>query len=185
MKDRKKWEYANALIQLMNQRELSSITVREICKMCSARPQNFYYHFKDKYDLVEWIYKQDIVLICQSNSDKPWRETLELAYENLLSRQKFYKNAFQDDSTNALINYVLTYQKEIYTFMVARYKTAIDESMSFMINYHAFACAEVTKQWLTDPDPMPPEQLADEIMNSMPEKLKSFLNQENVSDMTD
>lgn len=148
MKDRTKWEYSNALIRLMQHRELKKITVREICKACDARPQNFYYHFKDKYDLVTWIYIQDIVSVCEANLDKPWPESLKIGYRNFENRRDFYRNAFQDDSTNALM---------------------------FTVTYHAYACAEITKKWLTDHTPVSPELFTERIMDAMPDRLREPL----------
>ena len=97
MKDRTKWEYSHTLIEMMKHKSLQKITVRELCGACDARPQNFYYHFRDKYDLVTWIYAQDIEAVCNANTDKPWSAVLRICYENMQSRRAFYKNAFTDD----------------------------------------------------------------------------------------
>lgn len=177
MKDRTKWEYANALIRLMTHRALKKITVRELCKACDARPQNFYYHFKDKYDLVTWIYIQDIVSVCEANKDLPWQSALSIAYGNLLNRREFYRNAFQDDSTNALIHYIVAFQIGLYTEILQRKGAKIDEPLAFIITYHAYACAEITKKWLTEPQPMPPELFAARVMEVMPPALREPLNQ--------
>ncbi|MBQ9061561.1 MAG: TetR/AcrR family transcriptional regulator C-terminal domain-containing protein [Eubacterium sp.] len=176
MNNSKKWEFANVLIRIMTHRELKDVTVREICRACNTWPQIFYYHFKDKYDLVEWIYTQDIVAVCESNMDRPWREVLELAFENLMSRKDFYMNAFRDESTNALINFVNAFQVELYGALIKRHEETINDEMTFILNYHAFACAEVTKRWLADVEPVSPAQLTESILNSMPEQLQSLLN---------
>ena len=40
---------------------LSKITIKEITEDCGVNRQTFYYHFKDIYDLLEWIYKNEVI----------------------------------------------------------------------------------------------------------------------------
>ena len=47
---------AYALKSLMASRPLSKITVGDICEACDMNRKSFYYHFRDKYDLVNWIF---------------------------------------------------------------------------------------------------------------------------------
>lgn len=46
---------AAALKELMEQKPFSKINVADICEKCGMNRKSFYYHFKDKYDLVNWI----------------------------------------------------------------------------------------------------------------------------------
>ena len=107
--------------------------------------------------------------------DKPWSESLKIGYRNFENRRDFYRNAFQDDSTNALIHYIVAFQIDLYADILKRKGTEMDESMLFIITYHAYACAEITKKWLTDCTPVPPEVLAEQIMGAMPDKLREPL----------
>ena len=50
---------AAALKELMEQKPFSKINVAEICEKCGMNRKSFYYHFKDKYDLVNWIFDMD------------------------------------------------------------------------------------------------------------------------------
>lgn len=47
---------AQSLKQLMAERTLDKITVKEIVARCGVNRQTFYYHFKDIYDLLEWMF---------------------------------------------------------------------------------------------------------------------------------
>jgi len=175
MKDRTKWDYSNQLIVLMKHKPLEKITVRELCKACDARPQNFYYHFRDKYDLVTWIYAQDIVAVCEAHPNSPWSDVLKICYHNLMARRDFYRNAFQDDSTNALIHYIVAFQIDLYTDILKRKGVAVDDALLFTVTYHAYACAEITKKWLTDHTPVSPELFTQRIMDAMPDRLREPL----------
>ena len=47
---------ASALKELMETTPFAKITVSDICAKCNMNRKSFYYHFKDKFDLVNWIY---------------------------------------------------------------------------------------------------------------------------------
>ncbi len=52
--------FADAMKEMMKEKELSQIRVKDICKSCGMDRRTFYYHFIDKYDLVAWIYVKNM-----------------------------------------------------------------------------------------------------------------------------
>ena len=50
-----KQAFADALRKLLEQKPFAKISVSHICEECGMNRKSFYYHFKDKYDLVNWI----------------------------------------------------------------------------------------------------------------------------------
>lgn len=47
---------ASSLKELMKTQPLTKISVGDICEKCGMNRKSFYYHFCDKYDLVNWIF---------------------------------------------------------------------------------------------------------------------------------
>ena len=47
---------AEALKELMEEKSFEKINIGDICEKCEMNRKSFYYHFKDKYDLVNWIF---------------------------------------------------------------------------------------------------------------------------------
>ena len=45
-----------SLKKLLAEKPLDKITVGDITQDCEVNRQTFYYHFKDVYDLIEWVY---------------------------------------------------------------------------------------------------------------------------------
>ena len=52
---------AAALKELMEHKAFEKISVSDICEACNMNRKSFYYHFKDKYDLVNWIYYTEFI----------------------------------------------------------------------------------------------------------------------------
>ena len=57
--DRTKLWIAEHMKQLMAAKPIEKIRVTELCRAAGITPPTFYYHFRDKYDLVAWIFYSD------------------------------------------------------------------------------------------------------------------------------
>ena len=54
---------ATALKDLMSEMSFEKITISDICEKCDMNRKSFYYHFKDKYDLVNWIFDTEFMAV--------------------------------------------------------------------------------------------------------------------------
>ena len=52
---------AQALKKLLILKDLDKITINDISNDCGINRQTFYYHFRDIYDLLEWIFSNEVV----------------------------------------------------------------------------------------------------------------------------
>ena len=59
---------ATSLKKLLSKKELSKITISNITNDCGVNRQTFYYHFKDVYDLLEWIYMNEFIQSMEGNN---------------------------------------------------------------------------------------------------------------------
>ena len=50
-----------SLKKLLLEKPLNKITINDITEDCGVNRMTFYYHFKDIYDLVDWILTEDAV----------------------------------------------------------------------------------------------------------------------------
>ena len=63
MLDRKRWTQkliADTLKELSKNKSLSRITVTDICQGCGINRSTFYYHFTDRDDVIQWMFRHDI-----------------------------------------------------------------------------------------------------------------------------
>ena len=52
---------ASAMQRLMTEQPFERISVSDICAACGMSRKSFYYHFRDKYELVNWIYYTEFI----------------------------------------------------------------------------------------------------------------------------
>ena len=54
-----KRKIADCVKQLMKKKEIRKITIQDIMDATNMSRQSFYYHFKDIYDVLEWVARYD------------------------------------------------------------------------------------------------------------------------------
>ncbi|HZJ87793.1 MAG TPA: TetR/AcrR family transcriptional regulator C-terminal domain-containing protein [Sphaerochaeta sp.] len=54
-----KQQLAQSLKELMAEKPLDKITVKEIVARCGVNRQTFYYHFRDIYNLLDWFFEEE------------------------------------------------------------------------------------------------------------------------------
>ena len=92
---------ALALKKLMEERDFDQISVADICAECNLNRKSFYYHFKDKYDLVNWIFYTGFFESIDLKEHKDnWGIFVEIC-EYLYSERLFYKAAFKIEGQNS------------------------------------------------------------------------------------
>ena len=152
-----------SLKKLMVQKPLHKITVQEIVAGCGMHRQTFYYHFKDVYDLVRWMYEEEMSdLLAQGEKAFCWQDkilqlfnyisgnrVLCLCTLNSLSRETL-KDFFRADLEGAVRDVIL------------RYGENIPDSEGYIIYltyFYTAAFAGIIESWILGEMNMTPEMI--------------------------
>ena len=157
---------ASALKKLMETKPFAKITVSDICEACDMNRKSFYYHFKDKYDLVNWIYYTECVAaLKEKNYQNGWDLLVDLCtyfYEN----RSFYRKTLNVEGQNSLSEY---FRDIVATIMSSDMEKIFseDDALRFYVDFYtdAFLCA--IKRWLLDKDCRPAEEFAGLLKNCL------------------
>lgn len=85
---------------------MEKISVAEICETCGVSRKSFYYHFKDKYDLVNWIFHTNLTRLLKNNENQSsFVEIFNQICEYLYDNRTFYANALQVRGQNSFSDY--------------------------------------------------------------------------------
>lgn len=98
---------ADSLHGLMSEKPLSAITVGDICARAGMNRKSFYYHFRDKFDLVNWMFYTgffDRFLAEQEQS--PRTDVLLSICRFLDSDRSFWRAAMKTEGQNSLQEYL-------------------------------------------------------------------------------
>lgn len=80
----------------MDEKSLSKITINDLTQSCGVSRQTFYNNFRDIYDLVEWIYLQDIEISVGKNvTYENWQDDLAAIFQYIADNRSFVLNIYR------------------------------------------------------------------------------------------
>ena len=171
MAERTKIWIAGAMKKLLARKPLEKIYVTEICREAEIERPTFYYHFKDKYDLMAWIFFQGAfqtdVISVQSAAE---------SMNQMRNDYIFYKRAYEDSSQNPMWAYMLEYFVERYT-EAAKKKSGIetlDTQTKYSIRLYCYGAVGMTREWLLNDNITPAQTIVEMMFASMPETMRKI-----------
>lgn len=85
-----------SLKSLLLKRPLDKITVTDITEDCGINRMTFYYHFKDIYDLVEWVCLEDArKALAEKKSHDTWQQGFLQIFEAVRDNKPFIMNVYR------------------------------------------------------------------------------------------
>ena len=101
---------ASSLQELMLTMPLEKISVNDIVEKAGVGRNTFYYHFEDKFDLVNWYFQKGVVsFLVNSNSYSSWESMLSAMETYFRENRQFYTRALQYTGQNCLMDYMFDF----------------------------------------------------------------------------
>ena len=168
---------AQAIKELMNEKPLVKIRIADIVDRCQMNRQSFYYHFRDKYDLVNWIFYTELITELQNSPNKDEYEELKNICRYLYDKRAFYINALKFTGQNSFYEY---FGEVIYQLLKAAFNESFGNSdqTDFNAMFYADALRACIFRWLTSGAKMPPDEFVGKIRSALaisPENQRTLL----------
>ena len=152
----------NALKALMKERPFEKINVAHICERCGMSRKSFYYHFRDKYDLMNWIFDMEFIALANdsihvSQYDARWG-LVEQACEYFYQNREFYRRALAVEGQNSLADHIQEVLAPLLKVRIVASLGAAAGADEFAVKFLTDASFCAIKRWLLDKNCMPPKQ---------------------------
>jgi len=169
MADRTKVWIADVMKKLLIRKPIEDIRVTEICQAAEIRRATFYYHFKDKYDLMAWMFCQRAL-----QTDVLSLQSAAKAMSGMRQEFMFYKRAYEDQSQNPMWAYILEYFVTKYSALAQEILGAetLDTQTRFSVRLYCYGTLGMTREWLLQDNITPAETIVEMMFRSMPEDLR-------------
>ena len=118
---------STALKELMEEQSFEKISVSDICDRCHMNRKSFYYHFKDKYDLANWIFDTEFIELTKAHSldvmktpdtfEERWHGLVvvcEYFYEN----RSFYRRILRVEGQNSFSSHFREFVRPLFRLRV-------------------------------------------------------------------
>ena len=147
---------AQAMKELMAERSMEKITVSDITERCFISRKSFYYHFKDKYDLVNWIYYTEFLSEMKDKDIHDW-ELVEQICKYFYKNRSFYGNALRVEGQNSFSDY---FSEVLRTIIKDHLQRVIEnnEAKDFFVTYFTDAIRIAITKWLLEDAKIPPDK---------------------------
>lgn len=142
-------------LKLLSERELSHVTIRDICAECNINRSTFYAHYEDIYDLLsklELYIRKDIYDSFRDTDAGPEHflssEFFEIILVHISRHRKFYRAYLEGYGKNTIKDGL----SQIKEYVFRPYFLKLGISSESRLNYHVtFFCVgfiAVVKKWL-------------------------------------
>ena len=152
---------SDALKCLCNQKIYNDISVSEITSQCHLNRQSFYYHFKDKDDLLYWTYENNEFGILSNNLNQQYKFKFLYLLKAMENDKSFYINTLKSD--------LKVFQQFLFNKINNMFSSQIDvmdkdnslsdEQKSFLAGYYAFGLCGIIVKWVNDGMAEPAEKI--------------------------
>ncbi len=172
--DRTRQLLADKLIEMSETKPIQEIRVKDLCAASGTDRSTFYYHFKDKYDLVAWIFMQLFERERSLSSIENSEEMIEGMLRSFWKERAFFRNALKDRSQNSLDTYLLDFYVRSEHEVICRYRGAetLDEETEYVIRQYSYGCLGTTIEWILGKNGLCVESMAHYQYLCMPDILK-------------
>ena len=149
-----------ALKELMEEQPFEKISVSDICQRCHMNRKSFYYHFRDKYDLANWIFDTEFIAFARKQGytviDDFLVDLCHYFYEN----RGFYQKVLAIQGQDCFANHF----KEVLIPLVNSQLQAVvpsdqtQEIYNFQVAFLTDAAVGTLQRWISEKDCIPPEK---------------------------
>jgi probable dihydroxyacetone kinase regulator len=175
---------STALKELMEEIPFDKIRIADICSRCNMNRKSFYYHFKDKYDLLNWIFDTEFISFAKDLSQAEELNEHVDALQNICNyfyeNRYFYRKALQTEGQNSFPEHFREYVMPILKLRI-EYLFG-DSKDEFTLNFFTDATVSTIERWLLDKNCLPPDVFLSKLMHLVQqgaEALHNELNREN------
>lgn len=170
---------AGSVKKLMEKLPFDRITTADIIETCGISRKTFYYHFHDKYDVVNWIFSVEIMKdIMESTTLDNWANGSLIFCRYIQENKEFYKNAVNANGQNCFIaflhNLTETQLKKLCRTATEK-RILSDDDLKFLVEFYYNAFIGVFIPWVNDDMNVNPEVIVNRWIGVVDKSLEQYI----------
>lgn len=168
---------AQGFKDLMKEKVFEKITISDITAICGLNRQTFYYHFQDKYELLNWIYYNEVISALSDNLDfNNWDTKLLDMLTKMAEESYFYTKALKVSNLYEFQNYLFEVAFELFCDIIDKVslnKKMNDSDKTFIAKFYSYGTVGLIVDWAQHGMKEPPEDVTIHVKNLVQDS-KSF-----------
>lgn len=150
-----------SFIEMLNERPLADITIKDLAVACDINRNTFYYYFVDIYEVLEEIFKAELEKVLEEYNDTlSWEESFIAATRFATENKRAIYHVYNSMRREDVINYIYHTAGEVmrrYVESSSKHIPASEEDKAFIASFYQCALTEMVSRWVSsgmkeDPD---------------------------------
>ena len=141
-----------SLKKLLLQKPLNKITINDITEDCGVNRMTFYYHFKDIYDLVDWIMVEDAAKALEGRqSFENWTDAFLDILHQVQDNKVLVMNVYRSISREQVEQYLYKLLDPMLREFMERGMQEItvqDDDVQFIVDFYKYALVGMALEWI-------------------------------------
>lgn len=156
-----KFMIARGRKQLLETKSFTDITIGDIARHCKMSRNTFYYHFKDKYDVINWIFYTEITpIIGDTASIERWGSGMRALCHYMQENRMFYMNVVRFEGQNSLSGCLMEFYENLVQNIIFNAngdRVLSPQQIKMISRFYAHGMSGVLLDWMKngmvkDPD---------------------------------
>lgn len=157
----------DSLKRLLSKKPLNKITVSDIIEDCGISRPTFYYHFKDIYDLVDWVCLEDarVALDGQSTYDT-WQQGFTHILYAVKENKPFIINVYRCLGRNQVQQFLTPLADSLMMNIIqglSAEMTIREEDSAFVARIYSYILIGLVLDWVQDDMKGVPEKIVEKL----------------------
>lgn len=144
---------AESLKKLVLTKRLEKITINDLTADCGISRMAFYYHFKDIYDLVEWVCMEDGRKALQDKKTyDTWQEGMCQVFDAVLENKDFILNVYRSIGREKIESYLYKFTYDLIKEVVEEKCRGIDlaaDHKVFIADFYKYGFVGIMLDWIS------------------------------------
>lgn len=141
-----------SLKKLLLHKPIDKITISDLTADCGISRMAFYYHFKDIYDLVEWVCVEDGKRALQGKKTyDTWQEGISQIFEAVLENKPFIMSVYRSVSKDKIESYLYKLTYQLIADVVEEKCVAVElqqEDKAFIADFYKYGFVGIMLDWI-------------------------------------
>ena len=153
----------DSLKHLLLKKPLNKITINDIAEDCGINRMTFYYHFKDIYDLVEWVCLEDAKRALDGKSSyDTWQQGFVRIFRAVQENKPFVMNVYRCVNREQVEHYLTPLTDDLLMGVIDELSADMvvrEEDKAFIARVYSYAFVGLMLDWIKDDMRSDPEKL--------------------------
>lgn len=158
---------AQSLKHLLLKKPLNKITINDIAEDCGINRMTFYYHFKDIYDLVEWVCMEDArKALDEKKTYDTWQQGFLQIFDAVLENKPFVMNVYRCVHQEQVERYLKPLVDHLILNIIHEESEGItvrDDDKEFIARLYSYVFIGLMLDWIKGDMQENPEQIVNRL----------------------